>query len=109
MLRFIAGAALVVAYVFLREIALRRIFDAWRRTDRRAWAEAVRPVSRRVMPFRAFLWSRVTAKFEFEWQWSTPPWAAASPHARRWLRIYRWSGLLVVAGWIVIMSRFIAG
>jgi hypothetical protein len=107
MLRFITGAALIVAYIVLREMALHHIFDAWRLADRHAWSEAVRPVAWRAMPFRAFLWSRVTSKYEFEWQWATPPWIRTSPRARRWLRIYRWAGLLVVGGWITIMSEFV--
>lgn len=106
MMRIFAGITLIAAFAILRVMSVKRIFAAWRTADRHAWSEAVRPAARRRMPFRAFLWSRITQRYEFEWMWRTPAWISGSPKARHWLRVYRWSPLLFIAG---VITAFSAG
>ena len=103
-MRIAAGLALIGAFIVLRLVAVHRIFAAWRTADRRAWSEAVRPIARRQGPFRMFAWSRVAGWYEYQWTWRTPEWVSASPRARRWLRVYRWSAVLFVGGGATILS-----
>ena len=96
----VLGVLVIIAAIAGNHVSERHILDEWRRAEPRAWASVMRP-ARRAFPFSVF--ARSTALEIPRKIWSTymPEWAMDRPEARKWVRRYQWSALLIVVGFLL--------